>query len=255
MSTDFGTLVEIDGHPTLRFVRTLRAPVARVWRAATDEQEMTAWFPARVQGEREVGAPLRFLFDDEAAPTFDGEVLEWDPPRVFAFRWNQDVLRIELAAEGDGTRLVFSQTLVGRGEAARNGAGWHLCLDALATHLGAPPAAREEWPDLFVDYVRGMGPPLARRDGETLVFERTHHLPAEDLRELIDGWDAPGAATWAVTAEPHGSSYTVRVSTDDSRTAARWHAALVEFDMYAASGQRISVEDQQFVHGYRRLLA
>lgn len=253
--SDLGTLVEIDGRPALRFERWLPAPVERVWRAATDEDEMRAWFPSRVEGERVVGASLRFPFDDGEAPTFEGEVIDWDPPRVFAFTWNGDLLRIELAPAGDGTALVFTQVLHDRTEAARTGAGWHACLDTLAAHLGGMEGSPGDPLVLFAEYVRHAGPPLARNEGGLLVFERTHHLAPDELRDAVDRWGHSDGATFTIQPTQYGSSYEVEVPAGTPGDAARWHAALVEFDMYAASGQRVAVEAEQFVDDYRRLLA
>src|SRR5215211_7251136 len=55
-----GTLETVDGRPALRFERRLAHPVERVWRAVTDPDEMPAWFPSGVVGERAVGAELVF---------------------------------------------------------------------------------------------------------------------------------------------------------------------------------------------------
>ena len=63
MTTD-GTLVTIDGRPALRFERRFRQPAERLWRAVSSPEEMGAWFPSEVIGDRVVGAEL--VFDDEA---------------------------------------------------------------------------------------------------------------------------------------------------------------------------------------------
>lgn len=253
--SDLGTLTEVDGQPALRFERRLPVSVERAWRAVTDEKEMQTWFPSHVEGERKVGAALRFPFDEHVAPTFEGEVIEWVPPRVFAFTWNGDLLRSELAPAGDGTALVFTHVLQGRSEAARTGAGWHACLDALLAHVGAAAEAPSDWQAMFFQYVEHMGPPLARREGDALVFDRVHHLSPDELRSAIDRWGGAGEATFTIEASTHGSSYEVRVPAGDANDAAGWHAALVEFDMYAASGHRLPVEREQFVDDYRRVLA
>ena len=76
----------------------------------------------------------------------DGRVVELDPPKVFAFLWGKDLLRLELAPEGDGTRLTLIQTLEAD-EAARNAAGWHVCLDKLA-------GEDTDWEPLYEEYQR-----------------------------------------------------------------------------------------------------
>ncbi|MGH3940416.1 MAG: SRPBCC family protein [Pseudonocardiaceae bacterium] len=131
----------IDGSPVLRFERKLAHSPAKVWKAITDPAEMAHWFPAAVETELKPGAMMRFTFPD-AAPldaNSEGEILEFDPPKVYAFRWNTDVLRFELVPDGAGCRLLFSQTLgggwVGRLAAGRNATGWDVCLDTLQAHL------------------------------------------------------------------------------------------------------------------------
>src|SRR3546814_12201994 len=93
-----GELMDIDGRPALRFERTYAHPMERVWRAVTSPEEMAAWFPSSVQGERAVVAAL--VFDDEYqraaereagepnpadGPHFSGTVVASAPPQVFPF--------------------------------------------------------------------------------------------------------------------------------------------------------------------------
>ena len=172
--TEYGTLEHEDGRWVLRFERRLSAPPDRVWRAITDPDEMKAWFPSNVEGDRAVGAELLFTYDvvdqddpeqlaAEGLPLFAGRVLEFDPPRLFSFTWGPEVIRLELVPEGDGTRLVFRQILSHRSVAGRIGSGWHACLDALETHLGRDVAAADGFA-LYDEYVARMGiAPEARR--------------------------------------------------------------------------------------------
>jgi hypothetical protein len=77
---DDGTLEQTDHGWKLRFERHLPHPPHKVWRALTDPDEMRAWFPADMEGERRVGAHLRFPFREEEGDTMDGEMLVYDPP-------------------------------------------------------------------------------------------------------------------------------------------------------------------------------
>jgi uncharacterized protein YndB with AHSA1/START domain len=131
----------VGGSTVLRFERRFKHPIEKVWQAITDPAEMAHWFPAAVETELKIGAPMTFTFPD-AAPldgARGGEILELDPPKVYAFRWNADVLRFELVPDGDGCVLHFSQALgggdLGRLGAARNAAGWDHCLAALDARL------------------------------------------------------------------------------------------------------------------------
>jgi uncharacterized protein YndB with AHSA1/START domain len=160
-----GTFQIVAGRPTLRFERRLKHPIEKVWRALTEPAELEHWFPQRVEGDFVPGGKLRFPFreavilDGETIPDFDGEVLDIDPPRLLSYTWAGDVLRYELIPDGDGCLLVFTDTFTEHGKAARDGAGWHVCLDGLEASLdgGAPPAA-DRWRGLYENYSDVFGP-------------------------------------------------------------------------------------------------
>jgi hypothetical protein len=159
--TDHGTLETRDGRPVLRYERHLAHPIETVWRAITDPDELSTWFPTNVDGDRQPGAQLQFEFRDDEGPSFDGRVLEIDEPSLFAFLWGSDEIRSELASDAaSSTNLTFT---VGIGDdpdgirPARDGAGWHVSLDVLADHLdGAPTPPRsqivERWERVNPDY-------------------------------------------------------------------------------------------------------
>lgn len=157
----YGTLdARQDGRWQLRFVRTLAHSPDRVWRAITEPEHLAAWFPTTIEGERKAGAPLRFSFPSGEAEAFDGEILVYQPPHVLEFRWGTDTLRLELQAVEAGTRLTLIDTLDQRGKAARDGAGWHVCLDSLEAHLQGQPDARQRmatWGDVHPHYVQRFG--------------------------------------------------------------------------------------------------
>jgi len=57
--------------------------------------------------------------------------------------------------------LTFEQTFDELGKAARDGAGWHVCLDVLGYHLSGeePPwKPMERWKDVNAAYVERLGP-------------------------------------------------------------------------------------------------
>ena len=154
-----GTYLEIDGRPALRFERSLSHPAEKVWRAITDPAEIRHWFPAAVDYEQRVGGAMSFRFDDPDAPPTEGEVTELDPPRLFAFDWGGEQLRFELEPAGDGCRLLFTHFLSERIQAARDAAGWEMCLAELDRLLAGETAeapgigATPEWRELYDKYV------------------------------------------------------------------------------------------------------
>jgi uncharacterized protein YndB with AHSA1/START domain len=150
--------------PAVRLERTLPDPPAVVWQALTDREQLRSWFPCDVivaGGRWEVGASLTFPFPPEVIDmTLTGEVLDVDEPRVLAFTWGEEILRFELAAHGAGTRLVLVDELPA-GAAARNAAGWDVCLDRLAGLEPAPDA----WRPRFDAYAAAFAPALGPQDG------------------------------------------------------------------------------------------
>lgn len=157
----FGDLAPVGDRWQLRFTRTLRHPPEKVWRALTEPEHLQAWFPARIDGERAAGAPLRFVFEEDEGPALEGEMLVYDPPSLLELRWDDDVLRFELRPDGDRTVLTFLATFDEHGRAARDGAGWHACLDLLEHHLdGGPAPERPEgrWAEVHPRYVERFGP-------------------------------------------------------------------------------------------------
>ena len=126
-----------DGRPVLRFQRRIAHPVAAVWDALTKPAQLAEWFPSTVAGELRSGEELSFSFPEHPAiPDMAGRVTEFDPPSELAFMWGEDHLRFALApAEDGGTDLSFTVLLGAADKAARDGAGWTVCLARLEAAL------------------------------------------------------------------------------------------------------------------------
>lgn len=161
-----GSFRTVNGRPALVFERTLAHPAQAVWRAVTDPVELAHWFPAEVAFD---GDAMTFTFPGGEAPPSQGRVLERDEPHLFAFAWNDDVLTFELSEDGAGCLLRFTHVLARRDEAARNAAGWHVCLDRLVLRLAGSDTTAptgeptDEWRAHYDAYVaKGLpsGAPL-----------------------------------------------------------------------------------------------
>jgi uncharacterized protein YndB with AHSA1/START domain len=143
----YGTYETYEGKPAVRFERVYPHPVERVWRSITVPEEMASWFPSTVELDLREGGAMRFTFPDREVEPMTGRVVELDPPKLFAFLWGEDLLRLELATEGGGTRLTLLQMLRAEDEAARNAAGWHVCLDKLG-------GEDSDWDAYYQEYQR-----------------------------------------------------------------------------------------------------
>jgi uncharacterized protein YndB with AHSA1/START domain len=161
----YGTVQQLeDRRWQLRFTRTLRHPRAKVWRAITEPDHLAHWFPTSIEGERATGAQLRFTFPGGQAPPMEGEMLAFEPESVMEFQWGPDVIRVELRSLPEGTELTLLDTLEERGKAARDGAGWHVCLDALEAALSGNADSRQQmaaWAEVHPHYVESFGPEAA----------------------------------------------------------------------------------------------
>ena len=146
--------------PVLRFERFLPRPVEQVWRAVTDPTELRAWFPTRIEIDRwEKGAALTHHFDDPSGSTLPGTVLECSPPHRLVFTWGDDTIGFELSATDGGTTFVLTEELSAP-RAARNAAGWEVCLERLTVG-----AVGEDWTSRFERYSSAYEPVLGPQEG------------------------------------------------------------------------------------------
>jgi uncharacterized protein YndB with AHSA1/START domain len=155
-----GRLEKVGDRWQLRFTRRLPHPPEQVWRALTEPEHLAAWFPTAIEGDRRVGAPLRFPFPNGEGPTMDGEMVVYDPPSVLEFRWGGDTLRFEVVPDDDGSVLTMVDDFDELGRAARDGAGWHVCLDTLGEHLSGAAVIDLDgrWKPVHDGYVKLFGP-------------------------------------------------------------------------------------------------
>ena len=95
-------------------------------------------------------------------------MLAFVPPTLMELRWADDVLRFELShdstpgfepAGGGSCLLRLTVTFTEFGKAARDAAGWHLCVERLVDRCdGATPPGPDRWEELHRMYVERFGP-------------------------------------------------------------------------------------------------
>jgi uncharacterized protein YndB with AHSA1/START domain len=156
---DRGTYVEYEGRPAVRFERRYAHSAERVWAAVSEPGELARWFPSHVELEPRAGGRITFSGDPNMPPS-TGTVLAYDPPRRLAFTWGGDELHLIVEPDGgDACTLTLVNVLETRDTAARNAAGWAVCLAELDKHLSGDPAdgphsaTAEPWQDHYAAYV------------------------------------------------------------------------------------------------------
>ncbi|MFD1275341.1 SRPBCC family protein [Streptomyces kaempferi] len=168
-----GTYLTLDdGRPAVRFSRTYDHPIARVWEFVTDPEELASWFPSRAEIELRPGGTIRFSGDPNMSNS-TGRVIAVDPPRHLSFDWGGDELHFDLEAlDGKRTRFTLTNVLAAEDTAARNGAGWEVCLAALDAkvlgqqHSPGPHAgAGAPWPEIYRAYLAAGVPSGAQVPG------------------------------------------------------------------------------------------
>lgn len=142
----------------VRFERRLPGAVERVWSHLTASDLRATWL-AEGSWEPWVGGrvELRFLHPDlsplpptgvagnlghDHGAVLQAHVTRYDPPHHLACAWSGGCeVAIELAPDGDGTRLVVTQSgLPDRSALVRAASGWHAHLDLLEDRLtGSEP--------------------------------------------------------------------------------------------------------------------
>ncbi|GAA3937675.1 SRPBCC family protein [Actinoplanes auranticolor] len=150
---------------TLIFVRVLPHPPEKVWAALTDPERLSQWAPFEATRDlSRTGATTLTMVDGPDRTDTPANVLRAEAPTLLEYTWEQDLLRWELAPEGDGTRLTLRHTFADRGEAPSYAAGWHLCAAVLERLLDGDPvgvirgreAAAHGWEELRAGYAAKM---------------------------------------------------------------------------------------------------
>jgi uncharacterized protein YndB with AHSA1/START domain len=144
------TVADEDGL-RLEFVRTFDVPVERVWSALTESSRTAHWIGPWT-GDPASGSVDLTMSAEEGAPASPWTIEACDPPtRLVVGTPSPDGtwrLEVALAAEGDRTRLVFSQPLGEGDDPTSLGPGWHYYLDRLAAEV-AFTQPTDAWDDYY----------------------------------------------------------------------------------------------------------
>lgn len=158
MTDDRGTFIHHDGRPAVRFVRRYPHPIDRVWGAVSEPAQLVRWFPSSVALDPRAGGEIRFDDDPHMEATV-GTVLAYEPPHRLAFTWGGDELHLTLRElDGGATEFTLVNVLEAEDTAARNGAGWDVCIAVLGAVLAGeetsgPHGDPEAWRPVYDVYV------------------------------------------------------------------------------------------------------
>lgn len=131
--------------PVLMIKRHLPHPASRVWDALTSPDELSRWYPCRVELEPRNGGRITFLFDGE--PPEVSRITEFDPPHALSYEWGGESLRWTIEPHGDGSILRLSNTIIDPDWMPRTAAGWDTCIEDLLALLAGEPADGHSGPD------------------------------------------------------------------------------------------------------------
>jgi uncharacterized protein YndB with AHSA1/START domain len=139
---------------TIRFERTLRGPIERVWAYLTESEKRGKWL---AKGEMELieggkvtlyflhkelspiaGPPPEKFSNMEAGHSFTGTILKINPPHLLSFTWEgPSEVTFELKESEDKVLLLLTHQKLGsdKGTLLNVSGGWHTHLDILTANL------------------------------------------------------------------------------------------------------------------------
>jgi uncharacterized protein YndB with AHSA1/START domain len=87
---------------------TLRAPLARVWRALTNAEEFGTWFRVKLDGAFSEGATVRGKITHPGYEhlTLEIQIVRLEPERYFSYRWHPYAIDPDVDYSTEPTTLV-----------------------------------------------------------------------------------------------------------------------------------------------------
>jgi uncharacterized protein YndB with AHSA1/START domain len=137
---DLGTVTQTADGWQLRWERRLPHPIEEVWRTLTEPALVRTWWGV-LDVDLRLGGHYDMAWQNPGGPTMHAVVTGCDPPRLLETEGDiHGRLRWELSPDGDGTTLVFTNTLLEVPDAVVDDlAGWHWHVVALERSLAGDP--------------------------------------------------------------------------------------------------------------------
>lgn len=155
---------------TVRFERLLPGPIERVWDYLTKSEFLETWLASAKADLRpggEIALTFTFSAHDECSDSIcKGIIEDYDPPHLLSYTWREfdaagrekpaSIVRFELSAEGDDTRLILTHRKLAPNEIVGFGAGWDSHLNYLAARLSDKPV--KPFVEIFEAALKHYGP-------------------------------------------------------------------------------------------------
>ncbi len=138
--------------PGIEKTMQLAATPERVWRAITEADEITAWFPETIQWDQQIGSEGWFGWKNHGR--YSVRIERFEPPSFLSWRWarqpdkalaDSDTTLVEwtLTARADGGTTLYLKESGFKSEKLRqdNDAGWDAELGEMLEYLGEPETA------------------------------------------------------------------------------------------------------------------
>ncbi|OAI40137.1 hypothetical protein AYO38_06410 [bacterium SCGC AG-212-C10] len=138
MTDDLGT---ISLRYSLKYERTSKHPVERLWQAITTASDVSAWMGYPVTVDLRLGGEYRMDFRATGGGQMQCVICRVEPNRTFAYVHGHSYCEWSLEPAADGCRYTFVQNgLVDRGEGEEElVAGWHGFFDQFDDYLDGMP--------------------------------------------------------------------------------------------------------------------
>ena len=142
----------------LRFRRAWEVPVADVWAALTEPDRLARWI-GTYDGLREPGGSGTFTMTHEDEPAGEPmRVVACAAPVRLVVEWGSGWrVDLDLAQDGEGSVLTFTQLFAPGTDVVDFALGWHWYLDKLDAEVtGGPPVGP------WADFLAATGPAYER---------------------------------------------------------------------------------------------
>jgi uncharacterized protein YndB with AHSA1/START domain len=142
MQHSFGKISKKKDGFEVRFERALPYSAEVVWDAITNPDKLAIWF-TDMEMAFMPGGKMVIRFRDENKTESFGKIIRIEPPRVFAYTWEDELATWEIFPEGKAKcKLILTYSRLVDSYAISVPAGWHVILDQLEDALGG----RKEFP-------------------------------------------------------------------------------------------------------------